>query len=117
LYEVHETSRDHRTEIECSNVCGCFYCGAVFDPGRITDWTDEDEQGVEQTALCPRCGIDSVIGDGAGWIIDRQLLDEMSGRWFAGDSIPELTYLGDVYHGHVEYENDCETGPPSSRAA
>ncbi len=27
--------------------CGCFYCGSIFDPMEISEWTDAD------TALCP----------------------------------------------------------------
>ena len=34
----------------------------VFKPADILEWTDDD-----QTALCPNCGIDSVIGDKSGY--------------------------------------------------
>lgn len=37
-----------------------------------------EEGGDGETALCPRCGIDSVIGDGAGFAVDRALLVEMN---------------------------------------
>jgi hypothetical protein len=51
----------HRDEILASDMCGCFYCLAVFPPNEVTEWTDKTV-GIGQTALCPKCGIDSVIG-------------------------------------------------------
>jgi hypothetical protein len=54
------------------NSCGCFYCGHLFMPKEITDWVDEN-----QTALCPRWGIDSVIGSVAGFPLTKEFLDEM----------------------------------------
>lgn len=54
----------HREAILQSDACGCYYCLARFAPAEIVAWTDVDEQGVGQTALCPRCGVDSVVGFG-----------------------------------------------------
>jgi hypothetical protein len=48
----------------------------------IDEWTDIDNPLAEQTALCPRCGIDSVIGDKAGFPITPEFLDEMNRTWF-----------------------------------
>ena len=86
---AHRHSIRHRAEIEASDVCGCFGCLAVFPPTAILDWTDypegapegrENELGV--TALCPNCGIDSVIGSASGYPVTREFLDEMEVRWF-----------------------------------
>ena len=55
--KAHEHCSLHRVELEASPVCGCFYCQAIFPPGEITQWIDD-----EQTALCPKCDIDAVIG-------------------------------------------------------
>jgi hypothetical protein len=60
-----------------SSVCGCFYCLEVFPPGKIEDWTDNDD-----TALCPKCGIDSVIGSVSGYPIERKFLKKMHDQWF-----------------------------------
>jgi len=48
----------NRASIAVARACGCFYCLAVFSPADITAWV-----GHEQTALCPHCGIDSVLPD------------------------------------------------------
>lgn len=38
--------------------CGCFYCLKIFNPKEIKKWCDS-----EKTAICPYCGIDSIIYD------------------------------------------------------
>jgi len=79
--KAHKHSTDHRKEIlECEQ-CGCFYCLAVFGPGEIKKWIDEVEE-VGQTALCPVCGIDSVIGSKSGYPVMREFLEMMRRYWF-----------------------------------
>jgi hypothetical protein len=60
-----------------SDVCGCFYCCDVYAPQEIEQWIDE-----EDTALCPRCGIDSVIGSASGFPITKDFLGRMKRYWF-----------------------------------
>ena len=69
---AHEWSSYHRETLRESAVCGCFYCLKVFLPSEIEDWTDDDD-----TALCPKCGIDSVIGSVSGYPIQREFLSKM----------------------------------------
>jgi hypothetical protein len=79
---AHRHSIDHREEVLASEQCGCFCCLAVFLPAEITEWNDQDHAGVHQTALCPRCGIDSVIGSGSGYPITPAFLERMRAHWF-----------------------------------
>jgi len=74
---AHEWSGYHRETLRESDICGCFYCLEVFPPGEIEDWTDDDD-----TALCPKCGIDSVIGSVSGYPIEREFLKKMHDHWF-----------------------------------
>ena len=64
-----------------SEVCGCFYCRKTFGPEQITEWVDFHD-GVGTTALCPRCGIDAVIGSASGYPITEAFLAAMHRRWF-----------------------------------
>jgi hypothetical protein len=77
IREAHTHCSKHRVELLKSESCGCFYCGKMFRASEITDWVDGG-----QTALCPKCGIDSVIGSAAGLAITKEFLDEMHERWF-----------------------------------
>jgi len=63
---AHQHCSNNREELMKSNLCGCFYCLEVYSPTEITDWVDEDENGIGRTALCAKCGIDSVIGSASG---------------------------------------------------
>ena len=65
-----------------SDLCGCLHCFAVFGPGDIREWTDTDESGKRATALCPRCGIDSVLGSASGFPPGRPFLERMHTYWF-----------------------------------
>jgi hypothetical protein len=78
LEAAHKRSIFHKDEILNSNLCGCFYCLTTFHPNQIIEWVDEDK-----TALCPNCGIDSVISDKSGFLINDDIfLKEMHERWF-----------------------------------
>ncbi len=79
---AHKHSSIHRIEILNSKTCGCFYCCKIFSPSEIEDWCDEDENDEGQTALCPKCGIDSVIGDLSGYEISKDFLAKMNKYWF-----------------------------------
>ncbi len=83
LHDAHKHSIFHRAEIEASALCGCFHCRRTFAPGEIDEWTDEDRPPQEQTALCPRCGIDSVIGDKSGFPLTIEFLRAMKRKWFS----------------------------------
>ena len=74
---AHDHCSGHRAEVTSSDVCGCFYCEKTFPSSEITDWTDAGK-----TALCPRCGIDSVIGSKSGYPTTPEFLQEMNLYWF-----------------------------------
>ncbi len=55
----------------------------IYEPGEIVDWVDEvGIDPVGQTALCPRCAIDSVIGSASGYPITVDFLRAMRRHWF-----------------------------------
>jgi hypothetical protein len=73
----------YRDEILSSTQCGCFYCLSIFSPNDIFQWYGEDDNGVEQTAFCPECSIDSVIGERSGYPIKQSFLRKMKDFWFS----------------------------------
>lgn len=78
---AHKHIANHRPELERSSVCGCFHCLNVFTPDKIDEWTDElDGRGT--TAICPKCGVDSVLGDASGFPIETEFLKSMRRVWF-----------------------------------
>ncbi|WP_411352533.1 cytoplasmic protein [Leisingera aquaemixtae] len=82
LKTAHGHSSRHRSEIERSQKCGCFHCTALFSPSQISDWCDEEHPQQQWTAICPKCGIDSVIGDASGIDVSPEFLTAMNKHWF-----------------------------------
>lgn len=88
LIAAHRHSANHRAEIEASTDCGCFHCLQIFPSLEITAWSGwdaptpgEPETENALTALCPRCGSESVIGDKSGFSIDAHFLNLMNEAW------------------------------------
>lgn len=77
IKEAHTTSHKNRHILRDSNFCGCFHCLDIFDYKNIEFWCDD-----EDTALCPTCDIDSVIGSAAGFPITQEFLKAMQDYWF-----------------------------------
>lgn len=77
LLEAHNYSFKNRKQLEKDKKCGCFYCCKIFNPKDIEEWCDD-----EDTAICPYCGIDSVIGESSGYPIDEKFLSDMKKHWF-----------------------------------
>lgn len=82
ITEAHKTSIHHKESIMMSSTCGCFHCLAIFPPSKISAWTDTSEPEPRHTALCPECGIDSVIGSDSGYSITKEFLSAMRKHWF-----------------------------------
>jgi hypothetical protein len=72
----HKKTRLNRSSLVKSASCGCFYCFSEFLFDQIVEWIDDHE-----TALCPYCGVDAVLGFGTQ-NTDQELLHEMHDRWF-----------------------------------
>jgi len=75
---AREHASRHRAEIQASARCGCFFCFHTFPNTEIRAWVDSD-----QTALCPACGIDAVIGDASKHRLDSKFLRQMHTHFFS----------------------------------
>ena len=82
IINAHSNCFHNRKELEKSTMCGCLYCLKIFKPNEIIDWCDNDE-----TAICPFCGIDSIIYDNKIYPLTKDFLKDMKQFWFDGISI------------------------------
>lgn len=78
---IHAFCRENKELVTRSKMCGCFYCCKTFKAsvkyvikGKLDD-----------TAICPLCGIDSVLPDSVS-AINKPLLKAMSDRYFGTDN-------------------------------
>lgn len=81
ILKAHKFSTDHRESILESENCGCFCCLRIFPSSEIKEWWDIDEKGIGQTAVCPHCGIDAILGD-KDLIVNDKFLKKMNKHWF-----------------------------------
>ena len=84
---LHRFCTANRDALAQVSRAGCFYCCQTFSPTEIVDWVDgrQIETGSTAdgiTALCPRCGIDSVLPEIRGVALTVELLQEMRAHWF-----------------------------------
>lgn len=82
LLDAHTYCRNNRPALLRDRRCGCFYCQSVFDPAEIREWLIDGVGDPLGTAICPHCGIDSVIGESAGFPLTMTFLTEMYAYWF-----------------------------------
>ena len=73
LKEEGRLTRHNRYLIGVSKICGCYNCRNIFTPSDITQWT------MDETAICPMCGVDSVA---CGPKVNFDFLSEMKAYWF-----------------------------------
>ena len=80
---AHKFCSNNKFELESTPKCGCFYCEEIFDSSEITEWLIEDNPADKHgTAICPHCGIDSVIGESSGYPITKPFLHAMREYYF-----------------------------------
>ena len=78
LNAAHKHSFHNRESIRSSSRCGCFFCRKTFAATDISSFVDD-----ENTALCPKCGINSVIGDASGASLTETFLSQINKHWFS----------------------------------
>lgn len=78
LEVAYKFSSKNKLMLEKDTKCGCFYCLEIFQPSEIVEWIDDSPE----TAECPYCSIDAVIGESSGYPITKEFLEKMHNKWF-----------------------------------
>jgi len=76
IEEASKYSIRNKDFIEKSDLCSCYYCFSTFKKEEIDNWADSG-----QTAICPKCSVDSVLGD---YTIkfDKEFFEKLHEYWF-----------------------------------
>ena len=73
-HHMSDLAIHNKNSLLTSTWAGCYYCLNVFSINTIQEFVDLEED----TALCPKCGIDAVVGDVTGYpVTDKGFLYEM----------------------------------------
>lgn len=81
--KAHKASFKNMKDLKNDTLCGCFYCLEIYNPKEIVEFVEEDNG--EKTAICPYCGVDSVLGKSSGYPINKQFLGMMFKQWFGNE--------------------------------
>ncbi len=74
--KVSNSAFKNKEIIKKSNKVACYYCLNIYDATHIRDYTDDN------TAICPFCDVDTIIGDATNYPIeDKNFLEHM--YWYA----------------------------------
>lgn len=72
--KVSDLDIHNKTLLSASKWAGCYYCLAAYPAANIQEFVDIEDD----TALCPKCGIDAVVGDATGYpVTDKEFLRAM----------------------------------------
>ena len=89
LLAAYRHTLNNWDELGASLNCGCCSCMQIFPTSDIVAWTgldlsqiDDPAAVAEQTALCPHCGSEALIGDKSGIAVTAQFLSDMNDAWF-----------------------------------
>lgn len=94
LMRLHLGTVGNSERVKQAVNCGCFHCESIFPAAEVKGFMPEPDGS--RTAVCPRCGCDTVLTDQDAEITAR-LLREMRARFFSEQSAEDaglrLLYL------------------------
>lgn len=70
---IHSYTFENRRLLKRYKECTCLYCGYTFNYTKINNWVKDQN---ELTAICPKCGIDSVVPTRVNNNVDNYTLTE-----------------------------------------
>lgn len=77
LEDASEYSINNAAQIKQAQIAGCYYCKSIYSAVQISEYVDDG-----LTALCPKCGIDSVLPDTAPFDLTVETLARLKRIWF-----------------------------------
>lgn len=112
LEQLYQRSKNNDGEILNSDVCSCFFCRQTYSARDVCDWVSDDEGNMN--AICPVCGMDSVIGDRKEGRLDHDTLKALNLRYFGPNYMEEHPESARVYchryqHGKISRKPQNET--------
>ncbi len=111
LTELQKHTHNNEIEILHSKTCSCIFCRQHYDARAVNDWVN-DERGM--SAICPECGMDTVIGDNGGEPLDKETLKALNLAFFGEDYMskhPDAAkkYISRYQEGKITHKKTNES--------
>lgn len=90
LEDIFKYNKEHKDDLQKSVLAGCYYCCKIYEAISIEEWCvstmTKEQRGQkhllpEDCAICPNCGIDSVLPDSKVGL-SVEMLKDMHDYWF-----------------------------------
>lgn len=111
LFEtIFKHTANNEIEILTSENCSCVFCRHTYSARLVKDWVS-DNKGTN--AICPNCGIDSVVGDSSGYTFDKEELKQINLYFFGEDYMKKnprclVTYVNRFKAGKITFNEKNE---------
>ena len=107
---IYSHTVNNEMDILHSKQCSCLFCRQTYDARKINDWAN-DKNGV--TALCPECGMDAVVGDASGFVLDHETLKALNLAYFGEDYMEKhpkaaQKYIERYQEGKITHKKENE---------
>lgn len=84
LSEWEKHSKNNELEILRSKECACYFCGNIFSARKVSDWASD---GKGASAICPHCGMETVVGDASGIELSKASVEKATSAYFRTGAI------------------------------
>lgn len=111
LKSVKKHLHNNDVEILDSKECVCLACRRSFSARSVSDWFNDKGNN---TALCPECGMEAVLGDASGIVLNHEDVLAISNLLFGKgypkhDSEALYRYIGHYENGDVADSKKSES--------
>ncbi len=111
LQSFYARTKNNDREILNSDQCSCIFCRQTYSARDINDWVSNEDGTLN--AICPICGMETVIGDRKQGKISHEDLKEINLRFFGEDYMqknPEalLKYILRYKDGEISRKRENE---------
>lgn len=77
IQEAIKYATSNKQSIQKSEKAACYYCLKTYNSSEVLEFIEP-----EGTALCPKCGIDSVLPSNSPYELLPEVLKELHKYWF-----------------------------------
>jgi hypothetical protein len=82
LSVIHKHSIKNKVEVLNSVKCACFHCFRIYESVAVDTFLQENDG--QETALCPTCITDTIIGDASGFNLTDEMIDALANQYLRG---------------------------------
>lgn len=78
--DIYKHTKNNELDILQSKTCSCLFCQQNYSARKVSEWnTDKNNQ---MSAVCPECGMDAVVGDASGYVLDDDDIETLHKTYF-----------------------------------